>query len=184
MFASEPFVRILPPKPFQPQAPVGLENALLTVAAAGPFLEELEPAVLSLEESIGRIANLADEIEATYTPEFFQGQADLAAQRLVREARGLILPGTLCPAALLVLFFVLLWLDSESSVRKSGRHEMPKPLMRKPKRRLSAKNDPEEPMVRGDYPNSRWHHRFRPTLSCLFIFNYRFDHSATLGIRL
>lgn len=88
-----------------------LENALLTVAAAGPFLEELEPAVLGLEESIGRIANLADEIEATYTPEFFQGQADLAAQRLVREAKGLILMGTLCAAALLVLFFVLLRLS-------------------------------------------------------------------------
>ena len=84
-----------------------LQEALNTVASVGPFLDELGPAFLNLEQSIDRIAQLADEIETTYTPEFLRTEADRGAKRLVREARGLILLATLCGAALMVLFFML-----------------------------------------------------------------------------
>lgn len=84
-----------------------LQEALTTVAAAGPVLEELTPAILSLEESLGRIAAIVDEIEGTYTPEFLRAEADRGARRLVQEARGLIFLATLCLAGLMVLFFLL-----------------------------------------------------------------------------
>ena len=84
-----------------------LEEALATVASVGPILEELTPAVLGLEESLTRIAELADGLEATYTPEYLRTEADKGTERLVREARGLILLAALCAAGLLLLHFVL-----------------------------------------------------------------------------
>lgn len=86
-----------------------LREALSTVASVGPLLDETAPAILRLEESIGRIAALVDEIETTYSPEFLRGEADRGTQRLVREARGLIILATLCGAALLLLYFILRW---------------------------------------------------------------------------
>jgi hypothetical protein len=96
-----------------------LREALDAVSLLGPFLSELAPAVLGLEQSINRIAALADKIDGTYTPDFLRAEADRGAQRLVREIRGLLLLATLCGAALLILHFALKMLGRGRERRSS-----------------------------------------------------------------
>lgn len=99
---------------------VPLRAALNTVAGVGPVLDQLAPAVLGLERSLGRIAALADEIDAAFAPEALRAEADLGAQRLVREVRGLILLTAVCAAALIVLFFTLRRLTATPIERRSA----------------------------------------------------------------
>lgn len=84
-----------------------LDEALATVAALGPVVAELSPAVVGLESSLTRIATLVDELQRAYTLDVVRAEADQGVQRAVREARGLILLATACVAFLLLLFFAL-----------------------------------------------------------------------------